>query len=88
MEPLVFGDYPKSMRSLVKERLPIFSCEESKLVKGSYDFIGINYYTSRYAKTASQPMPPRFSFDSQATQESIVFFLLLILFFFFLGHHI
>ncbi|KVH89324.1 Glycoside hydrolase, catalytic domain-containing protein [Cynara cardunculus var. scolymus] len=29
--------------------LPKFSPEESKLVKGSFDFIGINYYTSNYA---------------------------------------
>ncbi|XWS47831.1 hypothetical protein CRYUN_Cryun13aG0018800 [Craigia yunnanensis] len=50
MEPLVRGDYPISMRRLVKDRLPVFTAEERKLVKGSFDFIGINYYTSRYAK--------------------------------------
>ena len=38
------------MRRLVKDRLPVFTAEERKLVKGSFDFIGINYYTSRYAK--------------------------------------
>ena len=32
-EPLIFGDYPKSMRDLVKERLPIFSEEEKKMIK-------------------------------------------------------
>ncbi|EOY22426.1 Beta-glucosidase 15 [Theobroma cacao] len=50
MEPLVRGRYPLSMRRLVKDRLPVFSAKEEKLVKGSFDFIGINYYTSRYAK--------------------------------------
>ncbi|KAL6297074.1 hypothetical protein ACE6H2_005216 [Prunus campanulata] len=50
MEPLVLGEYPKSMRVLVKERLPKFTKEEKKLIKGSFDFIGINYYTARYAK--------------------------------------
>ncbi|KAB2612837.1 hypothetical protein D8674_035153 [Pyrus ussuriensis x Pyrus communis] len=51
VEPLVYGDYPKSMRDLVKDRLPSFTNEEKNLVKGSFDFIGINYYTSIYAKT-------------------------------------
>ena len=50
MEPLVRGQYPISMRRLVKDRLPVFTAKEKKLVKGSFDFIGINYYTSRYAK--------------------------------------
>ncbi|PQP91809.1 beta-glucosidase 24 [Prunus yedoensis var. nudiflora] len=50
MEPLVLGEYPKSMRVLVKERLPKFTKDEKKLIKGSFDFIGINYYTARYAK--------------------------------------
>ncbi|ONH96078.1 hypothetical protein PRUPE_7G106100 [Prunus persica] len=49
MDPLTYGDYPPSMRSIVKERLPKFTDEESKLLKGSYDFIGINYYSARYA---------------------------------------
>ncbi|XVF11560.1 hypothetical protein REPUB_Repub08aG0038200 [Reevesia pubescens] len=50
MEPLVRGHYPRSMRKIVKNRLPVFTAKEKKLVKGSFDFIGINYYTSRYAK--------------------------------------
>lgn len=50
MEPLVYGDYPNIMRELVKDRLPIFTEHEKKLVKDSFDFIGINYYTSIYAK--------------------------------------
>ena len=50
MHPLVYGDYPDSMRELVKERLPKFTDDEVSLVKGSYDFLGINYYTANYAK--------------------------------------
>ncbi|TYI71356.1 hypothetical protein E1A91_D08G288700v1, partial [Gossypium mustelinum] len=50
MEPLMHGEYPESMRRLVKDRLPVFTLEQNELVKGSFDFIGINYYTSRYAK--------------------------------------
>ncbi|KAK6147447.1 hypothetical protein DH2020_018359 [Rehmannia glutinosa] len=48
VEPIVTGDYPKVMRDRVKERLPVFKPEEEKLVKGSYDFIGMNYYTSNW----------------------------------------
>ncbi|KAM1020434.1 hypothetical protein ACFX2I_041704 [Malus domestica] len=33
MGPLVFGNYPQSMRELVKERLPTFSAEEKSLVR-------------------------------------------------------
>ncbi|XP_008775422.3 beta-glucosidase 12-like [Phoenix dactylifera] len=50
MEPLTKGDYPFSMRALVGSRLPKFSKQQSKLIEGSFDFIGLNYYTSRYAK--------------------------------------
>ncbi|MBA0755706.1 hypothetical protein Gogos_022349 [Gossypium gossypioides] len=50
MEPLMNVEYPESMRRLVKDRLPVFTLEQNELVKGSFDFIGINYYTSRYAK--------------------------------------
>ncbi|KAK6147452.1 hypothetical protein DH2020_018364 [Rehmannia glutinosa] len=48
VEPIVTGDYPKVMRDRVKERLPVFTPEEEKMVKGSYDFIGMNYYTSNW----------------------------------------
>uniref|UniRef100_I1PM70 Beta-glucosidase n=1 Tax=Oryza glaberrima TaxID=4538 RepID=I1PM70_ORYGL len=49
MDPLVRGDYPLSMRELVGNRLPEFSKEQSGMVKGAFDFIGLNYYTSSYA---------------------------------------
>ena len=49
MDPLTNGDYPHSMRSLVGDRLPKFTKEQSKLVKGSLDFLGLNYYTASYA---------------------------------------
>ncbi|PON69725.1 Glycoside hydrolase [Parasponia andersonii] len=55
MDPLTNGDYPHSMRSLVGNRLPKFTKEETKLVKGSLDFLGLNYYTANYAAYVSQP---------------------------------
>ncbi|XP_056163388.1 furostanol glycoside 26-O-beta-glucosidase-like isoform X3 [Syzygium oleosum] len=42
------------MRSLVKDRLPTFTAEEKKLMKGSFDFIGINYYSSTYAQNVPE----------------------------------
>lgn len=49
MDPLTQGDYPFTMRALVGERLPKFTKKESNMVKGSFDFIGVNYYSSSYA---------------------------------------
>ncbi|KAI9081457.1 hypothetical protein K1719_036603 [Acacia pycnantha] len=53
MEPLNSGKYPAVMVNNVGERLPKFSNRQSLLVKGSFDFIGLNYYTTYYA--ASTP---------------------------------
>ncbi|XP_022716987.1 putative beta-glucosidase 41 isoform X2 [Durio zibethinus] len=50
LDPLFFGDYPLSMRRLVGERLPQVIPEMSKLLVGSFDFIGINHYTTHYAR--------------------------------------
>lgn len=46
----MFGDYPSSMRQRVGNRLPIFTARESALLKGSLDFVGINHYTTYYAR--------------------------------------
>lgn len=53
VEPIVSGYYPESMETNVGERLPKFSEKEKKLVKGSYDFLGINYYTACYCSNDS-----------------------------------
>ncbi|RZC83667.1 hypothetical protein C5167_046456 [Papaver somniferum] len=39
-----FGDYPESMKRNVGSRLPSFTPYEAKLVKGSWDFFGVNHY--------------------------------------------
>ncbi|XP_059658668.1 beta-glucosidase 12-like [Cornus florida] len=49
MDPLTSGNYPDSMRSRVGSRLPKFSEEQSRRVNGSFDFLGLNYYTANYA---------------------------------------
>lgn len=52
MEPLKSGSYPIEMVNNVGRRLPTFSREQSLMVKGSFDFIGVNYYSATYAANA------------------------------------
>ena len=66
MEPLTSGKYPQSMCSLVGKRLPKFSKKQARLLKGSFDFIGLNYYTSMYATNAPQPRNGRLSYDTDS----------------------
>ncbi|PHU30133.1 Beta-glucosidase 12 [Capsicum chinense] len=67
IDPLTYGDYPANMHKLVKDRLPKFTQEEVEMVKGSYDFLGTNYYTSTYAVNMDDPDPVNLNYatDSQ-----------------------
>ncbi|KAL1506317.1 hypothetical protein ABEB36_005705 [Hypothenemus hampei] len=57
--PIVFGDYPDIMKERVAERsskqgfstsrLPAFTDEEKAEIKGTYDFLTINMYSSQLA---------------------------------------
>ncbi|KAL9237910.1 hypothetical protein vseg_012403 [Gypsophila vaccaria] len=58
LHPLVHGEYPRTIQGIVKERLPKFTKEEVKIVKGSFDFIGINQYTSYYIFNPTNPTKP------------------------------
>ncbi|GLT60697.1 hypothetical protein SLA2020_334530 [Shorea laevis] len=55
MEPLHSGFYPYEMVTYVGKRLPQFSREQSQMVKQSFDFIGINYYTANFATNIPCP---------------------------------
>lgn len=50
LDPLVFGKYPSEMRRYLGNQLPRFSSGESNFMKDGVDFIGVNYYTTIYAK--------------------------------------
>ncbi|KAG8389485.1 hypothetical protein BUALT_Bualt02G0234300 [Buddleja alternifolia] len=50
INPLVFGDYPDTVKKRVQTRIPAFTEHESKQIKGSFDFIGSNHYTTVYVK--------------------------------------
>ncbi|KAL5727211.1 beta-glucosidase [Ranunculus cassubicifolius] len=73
MDPLVHGDYPKSMRSICGNRLPRFTKEQSYMVKGSYDFIGLNYYTARFVvnNVQSEDVPESYSTGSRAIEIGV-----------------
>ena len=43
LEPLVFRDYPFIMKDLVGDGLLEFTDDEKTLIKGSFEFIGVNY---------------------------------------------
>ncbi|KAL3522205.1 hypothetical protein ACH5RR_015039 [Cinchona calisaya] len=48
LDPIVNGDYPENMHKYVtKGYLPEFGADKY-MVRGSFDFIGLNYYTARY----------------------------------------
>ncbi|THG13340.1 hypothetical protein TEA_026138 [Camellia sinensis var. sinensis] len=57
IHPIVYGEYPKTMQEIVCDRLPKFTKEEVKMVKGSMDFVGINQYTAYYMYDAHNAKP-------------------------------
>ncbi|XP_018484503.1 beta-glucosidase 10 [Raphanus sativus] len=75
LKPLVFGDYPDSMKRIVGTRLPVFSEEESEQVKGSSDFLGIIHYTTMYVRksttTTSSILPRDHEFFTDMGAETI-----------------
>lgn len=44
LNPLVHGDYPQMVKDIAKNKLPKFTEEEKKMLKGSTDYIGLNVY--------------------------------------------
>ncbi|GMJ07111.1 beta glucosidase 13 [Hibiscus trionum] len=72
MEPITIGNYPRTMQSLVGNRLPKFSKMQAEILKGSFDFLGLNYYTTNYAAYApkSSVGKPSFFTDARTTISS------------------
>lgn len=55
----MFGDYPETMKSIVGSRLSAFTNDESKLVTGSFDFVGVLYYTYAIVKDDPESLKMR-----------------------------
>ncbi|GAU47537.1 hypothetical protein TSUD_94420, partial [Trifolium subterraneum] len=60
-----------SMRSRVGNRLPKFTPSEAALVKGSLDFVGINHYTTFYARNSTTNLIGTLLHDSIADSGAI-----------------
>ncbi|XP_023639781.1 beta-glucosidase 31 [Capsella rubella] len=69
LDPLVFGDYPETIKKNAGNRLPSFTKEQSDMVKNSFDFIGINYYTARFVAHQLQSDPSRLRFTTDQHLE-------------------
>lgn len=65
----MFGEYPDSMKKNVGSRLPSFTKDESNLLKGSIDFVGLNYYYTIHVKNS--PINPRVKDRDTSTDASI-----------------
>ncbi|KAJ9174477.1 hypothetical protein P3X46_013115 [Hevea brasiliensis] len=70
MDPITYGQYPRTVQDLVADRLLNFTVKESQLLKGSYDFLGLQYYTSYYAKPNGSIDPDhiRYKTDNRITE--------------------
>nr|AYP71170.1 rutin-hydrolyzing enzyme [Fagopyrum tataricum] len=72
LDPIVYGDYPTTMRSFLGSRLPNFTAEQSTSLKQSFDFPGLNYYTTFYAANSCSYNSVNISYstDSRAILSS------------------
>ncbi|PIN13626.1 Raucaffricine beta-glucosidase [Handroanthus impetiginosus] len=56
LDPVLYGRYPQNMIDNVPpENLAPFTPVESQMLKGSVDYVGINYYTTNYVTTDTTP---------------------------------
>lgn len=76
------GDYPVVMREqinrnsiregLKRSRLPIFSDYWIEKIRGSADFLGLNYYTSRYVELLNMPIGTNPSYERDTMLKQTV----------------
>lgn len=74
--PVVFGDYPEIMKTKIakrskhqgfsRSRLPAFTPVETEMMKGTYDFICLNSYTSRLVRALANPNMTAIDWDYDA----------------------
>ncbi|KAH9328571.1 hypothetical protein KI387_000679, partial [Taxus chinensis] len=58
LDPIVYGEYPAIMLKLVGKYLPTITEDLRHKLRGSFDFIGLNYYSSFYATDVSYYLNP------------------------------
>ncbi|XP_058728978.1 beta-glucosidase 11-like [Vicia villosa] len=69
LNPFIFGEYPDTMKKNVGSRLPYFTTRESNLVKGSIDFLGINFYYALYVKNRQKSLQEENRYTTDMTVE-------------------
>lgn len=69
-EPIFFGDYPARMRKKLGNRLPTFTPEQKKLVKGSADFFALNHYSSSLCEDGDCKKDGEFWCDLNVSQSA------------------
>ncbi|KAL5072673.1 hypothetical protein RYX36_011657, partial [Vicia faba] len=75
LNPFIFGEYPDVMKKNVGSRLPYFTSKESNLVKGSIDFLGINFYYAYYVKNNPKSLQKKDrDYTSDMAAELILYF--------------
>lgn len=52
----MFGDYPEIVKKNAGTRIPAFTKTQSMLVKGSFDFLGVNHYSTMTIKDKSSTL--------------------------------
>lgn len=68
-DPIYKGDYPDVMKKNLGHRLPSFTDEEKKLIKGSSDFFGLNHYTTMMAADATEQPVDGFVYGNGGLSE-------------------
>ncbi|CAD6232408.1 unnamed protein product [Miscanthus lutarioriparius] len=71
LHPIIYGEYPKSVQKIVKERLPKFTADEVNIVKGSIDYVGVNQYTAYYVRDQQPNATTLFSYSSDWHAEFV-----------------
>ncbi|KAL0716349.1 hypothetical protein Bca4012_065671 [Brassica carinata] len=72
LDTTTFGDYPQKMKDIVGHRLPKFTAAQKAKLKDSTDFVGLNYYTSKFSNHLEKPdySKPRWMQDSLISWET------------------
>ncbi|KAK6162029.1 hypothetical protein DH2020_001870 [Rehmannia glutinosa] len=70
LEPVLRGRYPQNMMDYAGHHIKPFSPEESNLLRGSLDFLGLNYYTAWYATHDDNPDAAEGYYRDQKTGSS------------------
>lgn len=62
LAPLTTGDYSQAMKddATIGSLFPVYTDDEKKMMKGTVDFIGVNYYSAKEVRFNSAATPGQF----------------------------